>query len=121
MHERLLGDDYPLFAIRRTTWSTPSRRRPTTAISARGRARSGGGGRVHVEERAVERVRHLLDGLYPTHRRSPDGRAAADRVASHDLKFFSRLLEQLQSMPELEIRVDAWPALDRHDPERVAS
>ena len=70
-------------------------------------------------ERAVERVRRLLDSLYPK-ASALAGRPRPIRivVASHDLKFFSRLLERFQSMSELEVRVDAWPGLERHDPER---
>jgi glycosyltransferase involved in cell wall biosynthesis len=37
-------------------------------------------------------------------------------VASHDLKFFSRMLDYLQALPEVEVRVDHWPALAANDP-----
>jgi glycosyltransferase involved in cell wall biosynthesis len=38
-------------------------------------------------------------------------------VAGHDLKFFTRLLDHLRSLPAVEVRVDQWPALGKHDPE----
>ncbi|WP_229818345.1 glycosyltransferase family 4 protein, partial [Streptomyces chromofuscus] len=37
-------------------------------------------------------------------------------VAGHDLKFLSRLLDHFRTLPGLDVRVDAWPALARHDP-----
>ncbi|WDV56644.1 glycosyltransferase [Streptomyces coeruleorubidus] len=37
-------------------------------------------------------------------------------VAGHDLKFLTRLLDHLRALPGLDVRVDAWPALARHDP-----
>jgi glycosyltransferase involved in cell wall biosynthesis len=36
-------------------------------------------------------------------------------VASHDLKFFSRMLDYLAALPEIEVRVDQWAGLDEHD------
>ena len=48
----------------------------------------------------------------------PDG-AKTTRVvvAGHDLKFFGRMLDHLESMPNIELRVDRWPALGKHDPD----
>ena len=112
-----------LSAVRRyggRRWSMPSRRRPTRRSSAvAARALSGGRGRVHRRSGPSSGSGASSTGST----RSAPALAGRTRplrivVASHDLKFFSRLLEQFQSMPELEIRVDAWPALDRHDPEQ---
>ncbi|MCZ0205609.1 glycosyltransferase family 4 protein, partial [Streptomyces sp. UMAF16] len=36
-------------------------------------------------------------------------------VAGHDLKFLTRLLDHFRALPGLDVRVDAWPALARHD------
>ena len=118
-HETLLGVDYQLFvrdeddvvdAIEAATEDTTFR-----LAAERCRAAAEG----FAIERAVERVERILDTLYPR-ATALAGRTRPVRivVASHDLKFFSRLLEQFKAMPELEIRVDAWPAIDRHDPER---
>ncbi len=118
-HEALLGVDYPLFADSEDDLVDAIEASTDEAIFRLAAERCRVAADGFTEERAVERVRHLLDGLYPN---APAlaGRTRPLRivVASHDLKFFSRLLEQFQSMPELEIRVDAWPALDRHDPEQ---
>ena len=118
-HEALLGVDYPLFADTEDDLVDAIEASTDEAIFRLAAERCRVAADGFTEERAVERVRHLLDGLYPN---APAlaGRTRPLRivVASHDLKFFSRLLEQFQSMPELEIRVDAWPALDRHDPEQ---
>jgi len=37
-------------------------------------------------------------------------------VAGHDLKFFAPLLSYLQRQPDLEVRLDQWAALGKHDP-----
>jgi len=37
-------------------------------------------------------------------------------VAGHDLKFFRPLLSYLQLQPDLEVRLDQWAALGKHDP-----
>ena len=39
-------------------------------------------------------------------------------VAGHDLKFFSRILDHLRSLPEIDVRVDEWSALTVNDPVR---
>jgi len=36
-------------------------------------------------------------------------------VASHDLKFFTAILAHLRSLPDVEVRVDQWPALAKQD------
>ena len=118
-HEALLGVDYPLFAGHEDAVldAIEAASDPGTFRLAAERCRAAAEG--FAVERAVERVERILETLYP---RAPSlagrGRPIRVLVASHDLKFFSRLLEQFQAMPELEIRIDAWPALDRHDPER---
>jgi glycosyltransferase involved in cell wall biosynthesis len=38
-------------------------------------------------------------------------------VAGHDLKFFRPLLDYLRLQPDLEVRVDQWAALGKHDPD----
>ena len=37
-------------------------------------------------------------------------------VAGHDLKFFTPLLSYLRRQPDLEVRLDQWAALGKHDP-----
>jgi glycosyltransferase involved in cell wall biosynthesis len=37
-------------------------------------------------------------------------------VAGHDLKFFAPLLSYLRRQPDLEVRLDQWAALGKHDP-----
>ena len=38
-------------------------------------------------------------------------------VAGHDLKFFTPLLDYLRLQPDLEVRLDKWAALGKHDPD----
>jgi glycosyltransferase involved in cell wall biosynthesis len=119
MHEALLGVDYPLFVERDSDVvdAIETATHPPTFQLAAQRCRTAA--ETFTRERAVERTVRLLDNVFPT------ARTLADRtrplrvvVASHDLKFFSRILERFQSMSELEVRIDDWPALDQHDPER---
>ena len=37
-------------------------------------------------------------------------------VAGHDLKFFTPLLSYLRLQPDLDVRLDQWAALGKHDP-----
>ena len=70
---------------------------------------------------AVERMKQYLN------RALPQGKDVAPAlgnrseklkvvVASHDLKFFSRMLDYFQALPEMEVRIDQWSALSVHDP-----
>lgn len=116
-HEALLGVDYPLFAGEEdeAIEAIEAATEDETFLLAAERCRTAAEG--FTQQRAIERVRQFLARLYPT---APalTGRTRPLRivVASHDLKFFSRLLEQFQATPEFEVRLDVWPAIDRHDP-----
>jgi glycosyltransferase involved in cell wall biosynthesis len=120
MHEALLGVDYPLFA-----GSTAEVVDALASVvtesglqgSASGICRTAAAG--YRLATAAAHVRVLLERAFP----SAPALAARDRplrvvVASHDLKFFNPILAQMRAMPELEVRVDAWPELTRHDPSR---
>ena len=118
MHEALLGVDYPLFA------EDEAEVADAVELAARDAAvrdlaaeRVGAAAAGFALERAVATARRTLDRVFPS---APVLARPARRlrvgVASHDLKFFSRLLDQLQAMPEIEVRVDEWSALALHDP-----
>ncbi|MBA4864723.1 glycosyltransferase [Streptomyces sp. PSKA54] len=120
-HEALLGSDYPLYvpgsaalpdaaeAVTRAVRDPEARR--TAADRCRAAAR-----RFTLEE-AAARLRTQLHHAFPS---APDALAARPRplrvgVAGHDLKFLTRLLDHFRALPGLDVRVDAWPALARHD------
>lgn len=114
VHEDLLGVDYPLFANARHEVLDVLERAvddPETWRLAASRCRDAARG--FALERAVERVETYLDRARPAAR--PGARRQRVLVASHDLKFFSRILEHLRSLPHLEVRVDQWETLSTHD------
>ena len=118
MHEALLGADYPLFAASLAD---------VTAAAAAAAAdpglyrlaadRTGRAAERFTLDRAAERLRGYLARAIPARR--PGGgtdRRLRVAVAGHDLKFFAPLLDYLRLQPELEVRVDHWAALGKHDP-----
>jgi glycosyltransferase involved in cell wall biosynthesis len=120
MHERLLGRDYPLFAtseedvVARVLDAVED---PSIRAAAAGRLLAAA--EDHTFERSTERLRTILERAFPSPLRAGGSeRKLRIAVASHDLKFFSAILQRLTATPDVEVRVDEWPALDRHDEER---
>jgi glycosyltransferase involved in cell wall biosynthesis len=121
-HEALLGPDYPLFVVGSGTLDDAAEAVARAAGSpadfrlAAARCREAA---AHFSlERAAERLRGHLERAFPDRPAALDGRTRPLRVAvaGHDLKFFDRLLEHFQALPGLEVRVDHWPTLAKHDP-----
>jgi glycosyltransferase involved in cell wall biosynthesis len=122
MHESLLGADYPLFVADESDIAA------ACAQIARDPELLAGLGRRITEsvapyrmEAATERLRALLARTFPE---DPACVAAASQaagrplrvvVASHDLKFFTRIQEHLAELPGVELRLDHWEALSVHD------
>lgn len=122
MHEDLLGVDYPLFVADASDIAA------ACARIAQNPALLGDLGQRITEsvapfrmEAAAERLRDILDRTFP---HAPAALAAATSVlgrplrvavASHDLKFFSRIHEHLGELPGVELRLDHWEALSVHD------
>ncbi|MEU6339559.1 glycosyltransferase [Streptomyces sp. NPDC046977] len=120
-HEALLGADYPLFVPGRGTLEDAAEAVALAAGSKeayRLAAKRCQEAAAHFSlERAAERLRGHLDRAFPP---EPEGLVKRSRplrvvVASHDLKFFTRLLDHIQALPGVEVRIDAWPALAKHD------
>ena len=120
MHEDLFGADYPLFVadaddivqiLTNTTELSDTLTR-ATALAYRGVS-------AHLMNSAVHRLQELLRRALPDAPPSHAAFAAPLKVlvASHDLKFFSRLQEHLGALPSVELRIDHWPALAQHDEE----
>ena len=122
MHEELLGAGYPLFAasladvveVAAAAAADPQLYR--RAADATGRAAE-----QFTLDQAAERLRGYLARALP--KPSPGGSDAAGAprlrvvVAGHDLKFFTPLLDYLRLQPDLEVRLDRWAALGKHDPD----
>ena len=134
MHERLLGADYPLFSATEDDVLdalTLIGKNPDMYTLAVERCRAAAEG--FTLEAAAGRLRRYLAQTFPepspavlaaTPPAPPGGgpeqgeRKLRVAVASHDLKFFSRLLDYLRSRPDMEVRVDHWAALKVHNPDR---
>ncbi|MEU2621357.1 glycosyltransferase [Streptomyces sp. NPDC007157] len=121
-HEALLGTDYPLFVPGDATLADAVEA-VTVAVrdtEARHLAadRCAAAARQYTMEAAAARWRAHLDGAFPKAPAAVAGRGRPLRigVAGHDLKFLTRLLDHFRALPGLDVRVDAWPALARHDP-----
>ncbi|MGW1799284.1 glycosyltransferase [Streptomyces sp. NPDC001984] len=121
-HEALLGADYPLYVPGRAELTDAAdaveraARDPEARSLAADRCRTAAG--RYTLDAAARRWRAHLDRAFPP---APAGVTARARplrvgVAGHDLKFLTRLLDHFRSLPGLEVRIDAWPALARHDP-----
>ncbi len=125
MHEALLGADYPLFAASLADVAAAAAAAATDPALYRLAAdRTGLASGQFTLDRAAERLRGYLARAPVRRTGRPGGtdRAASPSprlrvaVAGHDLKFFTPLLDYLRLQPELEVRVDQWSALGKHDP-----
>lgn len=122
MHEDLLGADYPLFvsdeadiaaacgALTRDPDLLPRMSQRIIESVAPFRM-----------EAASERLRAILDRTFPPPPAALEravgarGRPLRVGVASHDLKFFTRIQEHLAGLEGVELRLDHWDALSVHD------
>jgi glycosyltransferase involved in cell wall biosynthesis len=134
MHEALLGADYPLFADGLADVAAAAAAAAADSGLYRLAAdRTGRAAEQFTLDRAAERLRGYLAGAVPARwprQASPgeDGSGEAGSgeagpaprlrvvVAGHDLKFFTPLLSYLRRQPDLEVRLDQWAALGKHDP-----
>ncbi len=120
MHEELLGADYPLFAASLAdVVEVAAAAAADPQLFRRAADRTGRAAQQFTLDRAAERLRGYLTRALP--KPSLGGEAASGPklrvvVAGHDLKFFTPLLDYLRLQPDLEVRLDRWAALGKHDP-----
>ncbi|WP_217552119.1 glycosyltransferase [Streptomyces sp. GbtcB6] len=120
-HEALLGADYPLFVPGGATLADAADAVSVAVRDAGARQlaadRCSAAAREYTMEAAAARWRGHLDRAFPAAPAAVSTRARPLRVgvAGHDLKFLTRLLDHLRALPGLDVRIDAWPALARHD------
>jgi glycosyltransferase involved in cell wall biosynthesis len=122
-HEELLGGDYPLFAQTEAEVVAALERlvgHPSDYAVASARC-------LHAAEqftqsRAAQRIVGYLEKAFPSSAAPSEASSRPVRtlVASHDLKFFTKILEHLQAVPDVDVRVDEWEALAKHDAARSA-
>jgi glycosyltransferase involved in cell wall biosynthesis len=119
MHENLLGVDYPLFAnSQQDVVEVIARCAADPAVAKLAADRTSAAAAGFSLDRAVRRLRGYLDRAFGRSTGSSP-RAGTDKlrvgVAGHDLRFMSRIIDYLQRLPEVEVRVDQWRALGEHD------
>ncbi|MGO1406985.1 MAG: glycosyltransferase family protein [Brachybacterium sp.] len=122
-HERLLGDDYPLFVDRGDVEATLERAcAPEVRQAAAHRAHRAV--QPYRMSRATERLSTYFASLEADLEQVPalpagrDGGKLRVLFSSHDFKFSGELIDVLQQRPDIELRIDRWPRLAHHDPER---
>jgi len=122
MHEDLYGIDYPLFVQGEDdVVDAVASVVEDPALYALALERCRAVSAQFVMDVAVERMRGYLHRAFPLGSDAAPalgGRAEPLKVvvASHDLKFFSRMLDYLIALPEVEVRIDEWSGLSAHDP-----
>lgn len=115
MHEALLGDDYPAFVSSAEDLVKVTARLRSSDVYRLAATRCLQAARQFTLERATERVASYLRRARPPAR--VVGRRRRVLVASHDLKFFDRILQHLDARPDVDVAVDEWSALAEHDAE----
>jgi glycosyltransferase involved in cell wall biosynthesis len=139
MHEALLGADYPLFAASLgDVADAAAAAAADPGVYRLAADRTGRAAERFTLDRAAERLRGYLSAAIPARRaqRSDDPAESAGQaesqgrraragavparklrvvIAGHDLKFFTPLLSYLRLQPDLEVRLDQWAALGKHD------
>ncbi|MFI6574522.1 glycosyltransferase [Nocardiopsis sp. NPDC050513] len=118
MHEAMLGEDYPLFAGTGvdSVASVVARAHGDRAVYADAAERCRRAADDHTLERAARRLRACLaEALPPAPAGTDPERPLKVVVAGHDLKFFTRLADYLDSLPGLDVRIDQWEGLSTHD------
>lgn len=123
MHEALLGADYPLFVADPSDIATACARvsgEPGLLVDLRRRITESVA--PYRMDAAAARLRDLLDRTFPAAPAELEaaaqsrGRPLRVVVATHDMKFFTRIEEYLAELPGVDLRIDHWEALSVHDP-----
>jgi hypothetical protein len=114
MHEELLGADYPLFASSRDELERVIIEARDASVRTLAAQRLSGLVERYRFSAVAQRLAPYIDRAVPPRdlRRSRPLRVL---VACHDFKFFTRIQDHLAAMRGIELRVDAWSAIDKHD------
>jgi glycosyltransferase involved in cell wall biosynthesis len=122
MHEGLLGADYPLFAASLTdVVDVAAAAAADSRLFRKAADRTNRAAEQFTLDRAADRLRGCLARAMPAKGTAASISGAGGKlkvvVAGHDLKFFTPLLDYLRRQPDLEVRLDQWAALGKHDPD----
>ena len=113
LHERLLGDDYPLYA------NTPIefREQLARALEDAGIATQAAEalGRLAARHSFSARVAEIRLWMADTLRTRSRNTKMRVLVAGHDLKFFHLLRNRLEATGNFEFLIDQWQGHNRHD------
>lgn len=119
MHEHIFGVDYPLFVSSRHDIVTVLTDPHLKNILALATDRALSAVADFRMDAAVARMQAALTRAFAEPPAAlahvTAGKNLRVGVASHDLKFFTRILEHLQTLPGVEVRLDEWTALAEHD------
>jgi glycosyltransferase involved in cell wall biosynthesis len=116
-HEALLGAGYPLFAASLDEVAATAASAATDPqVFRRAAERTAAAAGQYTMSQAAQRLRRYLAAAVPARRATPAATRLKVVIAGHDLKFFRPLLDYLRLQPDLEVRVDQWTALGKHDP-----
>lgn len=119
MHQQIFGADYPFFvsSIDDIVRSVDVTDLPGLLADAGTRARIAT--EPFTMESAVIRLKGALARALPDSpavvAQQANNRPLRVAVASHDLKFFTRIADHLDGLPHVTLRRDDWPSLAEHD------
>ena len=120
MHESLLGEDYPLFVSDADDIASAIATSIEDAdLYARAVRAAANAAEPYGMAPSAARLAAILERAFPA---APEAIARASQsrplrvgVASHDLKFFSRILDYFRALPGIDVRLDAWTSLSTHN------
>lgn len=122
MHASLLGEDYPFFvATEADIVSVCATVADDPGLLERTADHMRAAVAPFLMDAATARLRGILDRTFPeapaavSQSVATRGRPLRVAVASHDLKFFTRIQEHLGALEGVEVRLDHWEALTVHD------
>lgn len=128
-HEALLGADYPLLLDNDSVQEVVRVLSAAAPVLQQARRQAQDGVRWYSLSAASRRLEGYLSateyapGVTPGQGPGQADAPAAARpvrllMAGHDLKFAGELLEMLRSHPGIDLRVDEWEGLHKHDEQR---
>ncbi len=111
-HEELLGIDYPLFANSPAEFDAAVERALDATVRKQAAERCRSAAEQYTYARVAARLAPWIDRAVPPRAKKP--RKLKVLVASHDLKFFTRIQEHLGALRGVELRIDHWPTISDH-------
>ncbi len=122
MHEELFGADYPLFVDEiESIEDVLVKVNANPQLLAQASQIVSAATENYSITAATKRVEQLMTRLLPAPSSgvqvfvNTQKRALRVAVASHDLKFFTKIAAHWQGMSGIELRFDHWPAVNRND------